>query len=86
LYPTRRVGGKQSFQRSRGGGKLKIVPYTVHQLSFGVIKENNVPGLYDGPFSWENIFGFHVAGMVGHGFFKSYAVTSDFENMQIILW
>src|SRR6266446_1286325 len=30
-----------------GGGKLKIVPYTVHQLSFGVIKENNVPGLYD---------------------------------------
>ena len=67
-----------------GGGKLKIVPYTVHQLSFGVIKENNVPGLYDGPFSWENMFGFHLAGMVGHDFFKSYAVTFDFENMQII--
>ena len=66
-----------------GGGKLKIVPYTVHQLSFGVIKENNVPGLYDGPFSWENMFGFHHAGMVGHDFFKSYAVTFDFENMQI---
>jgi len=61
----------------------RIVPYTVHQLSFGVIKENNVPGLYDGPFSWENMFGFHLAGMVGHDFFKSYAVTFDFENMQI---
>ena len=37
-----------------GGGKLKIVPYTVHHLSFGDIKEENVPGLYDGPFPWEN--------------------------------
>ena len=68
-----------------GGGKLKIVPYTVHQLSFGDIKEENVPGLYDGPFPWENMFGFHLAGMVGHYFFKPYAVTFDFQNMQIFL-
>lgn len=68
-----------------GGGKLKIVPYTVHHLSFGDIKEENVPGLYDGPFPWENMFGFHLAGMVGHDFFKPYAVTFDFQNMQIFL-
>jgi hypothetical protein len=68
-----------------GGGKLKIVPYTVHQLSFGDIKEDNVPGLYDGPFPWEYTFGFHLAGMVGHDFFKPYAVTFDFQNMQILL-
>src|SRR5438874_3515399 len=68
-----------------GGGTLKIVPYTVHQLSFGDIKEQNVPGLYDGPFPWENMFGFHLAGMVGHDFFKRYAVTFDFQNMQIFL-
>ena len=68
-----------------GGGTLKIVPYTVHQLSFGDIKEENVPGLYDGPFPWENTFGFHLAGMVGHDFFKPYAVTFDFQNMQIFL-
>ena len=68
-----------------GGGTLKIVPYTVHQLSFGGIKEENVPGLYDGPFPWENMFGFHLAGMVGHDFFKPYAVTFDFHNMQIFL-
>jgi predicted aspartyl protease len=68
-----------------GGGTLKIVPYTVHQLSFGDIKEENVPGLYDGPFPWENMFGFHLAGMVGHDFFKRYAVTFDFQNMQIFL-
>ena len=68
-----------------GGGTLKIVPYAVHQLSFGGIKEENVPGLYDGPFPWENMFGFHLAGMVGHDFFKPYAVTFDFQNMQIFL-
>jgi Aspartyl protease/Tetratricopeptide repeat len=68
-----------------GGGTLKIVPYTVHQLSFGDITEKNVPGIYDGPFPWENMFGFHLAGMVGHDFFKPYAVTFDFQNMQIFL-
>jgi hypothetical protein len=68
-----------------GGGKLKIVPYTVHQLSFGKIQEENVRGLYDGPFPWEYMFGFHLAGMVGHDFFKPYAVTFDFQNMQIFL-
>ncbi len=68
-----------------GGGKLKIVPYTVHQLSFGDMKEENVRALYDGPFPWEYMFGFHLAGMVGHDFFKPYAVTFDFQNMQIFL-
>jgi hypothetical protein len=29
--------------------------------------------------------GFHLAGMVGHDFFKPYAVTFDFENMKILL-
>lgn len=68
-----------------GGGKLKIVPYVVHRLSFGPVQEENVPGLYDGPFPWENLFGFHLAGMVGHDFFKRHAVTFDFENMKILL-
>jgi hypothetical protein len=68
-----------------GGGTLKIVPYTVRQLSFGDVKEENVPGLYDGPFPWENTFGFYLAGMVGHDFFKPYAVTFDFQNMQIFV-
>ena len=42
-----------------GGGTLRIVPYVVHRLSFGQLQEDNVPGLYDGPFPWENLFGFH---------------------------
>jgi tetratricopeptide (TPR) repeat protein len=68
-----------------GGGTLRIVPYVVHRLSFGQLQEDNVPGLYDGPFPWENLFGFHLAGMVGHDFFKPHAVTFDFQNMKVFL-
>jgi hypothetical protein len=75
----------KAFEGAGGGGKLKIVPYTVRQISFGDIRANNLSGLYDGPFPWENTFGFHLAGMVGHDFFKPYAVTFDFENMLISL-
>ena len=75
----------KAYEGAGGGGKLKIVPYTVRQLSLGDIEESNVPGLYDGPFPWENSFGFHLAGMVGHDFLKPYAVTFDFETMRIFL-
>ena len=75
----------KAYEGAGGGGKLTIVPYTVSRLSFGDIEERNVPGLYDGPFPWENSFGFNLAGMVGHDFFKPYAVTFDFEGMQIFL-
>jgi hypothetical protein len=75
----------KAYAGAGGGGTLKIVPYVVRHLSFGQLDEENVPGLYDGPFPWENLFGFHLAGMVGHDFFKPYAVTFDFENMKIIL-
>jgi len=68
------------------GGTLKIVPYPVPQLSFGDIKRENVPGLYDGPFPWgKHIWLSPLAGMVGHDFFKPYAVTFDFQNMRIFL-
>jgi hypothetical protein len=68
-----------------GGGTLRIVPYVVHRLSFGEVLETNVAGLYDGPFPWQSSFGFQLAGMVGHDFFRPYAVTFDFENMRIFL-
>jgi hypothetical protein len=75
----------KAVEGAGGGGKLKIVPYVVHRLSFGQLQEDNVPGLYDGPFPLENLFGFHLAGMVGHDFFKPHAVTFDFQNMKIFL-
>jgi hypothetical protein len=64
---------------------LTTVPYVVQQLSLGKVQEVNVPGLYDGPFPWEHLFGFYLAGMVGHDFFRPYALTLDFDKMEIRL-
>ena len=75
----------KATQGAGAGGTLKTVPYVVHSLSFGDAREENVAGLYDGPFPWENMFGFNLAGMVGHDFFKPYVMTFDFENMRIFL-
>jgi predicted aspartyl protease len=67
------------------GGTLTIVPYVVSRVSLGGVQEENVQGLFDGPFPWENSFGFFLAGMVGHEFLRPYAVTFDFESMEIFL-
>src|ERR1700738_4777826 len=72
--------------KSNGGERCGKVGTRFRQgLSFGGVHENNVPGIYDGPFLWEDTFGFRLAGMVGNDFFKSYAVTFDFEKMQMFL-
>ena len=68
-----------------GGGTLKVIPYDVRRVSFGDLEEENVRGLYDGPFPWEETFGFHLAGMVGHNFFKPHAVTFDFQDMEVFI-
>ena len=39
----------KAYEGAGGGGKLKIVPYTVRQLFFGDMREDDVAGLYDGP-------------------------------------
>jgi hypothetical protein len=68
-----------------GGGTLKTIPYTVRRVALGNLVEENVAGLYDGPFPWEDSFGFHLAGMVGHDVFKPYAETFDFQNMKMFI-
>ena len=68
-----------------GGGTLKVIPYDVRRVSFGDLEEENVRGLYDGPFPWEDTYGFHLAGMVGHDFFKPHAVTFDYQDMKIFI-
>jgi hypothetical protein len=66
-----------------GGGTLTIVPYTVQSVTFGKVHQANVAGLYDGPFPWENLFGFYLAGMVGGDYGLPYAITFDFDKMRL---
>jgi len=68
-----------------GGGKVSVFPFAVDDLSFGEARQRNVRGLFSGPFPLEDAFGFHIGGLISHGFFRSYAVTFDFDRMQIIM-
>jgi hypothetical protein len=70
-----RLEQNKATRGAGAGGQLRTVPYVLKQVRLGDIKEENVPGLYDGPFPWEDRFGFYLAGMMGHDFFK------DFENI-----
>jgi len=68
-----------------GGGHLITIPYSVTSFSLGEVTEKNVSGIYDGPFPWENAWGFHVDGMAGNDFLKAHALTLDFVGMRLIL-
>jgi hypothetical protein len=65
------------------GGKVTIIPFELAQLSLGDIVKKNAQGVYDGPFSWEHSFGFRLVGMIGHDFYRPYAVTFDFARMRM---
>lgn len=69
-----------------GGGTFKIVPFEVDSLSLGGATERQVPGVL-GPFPavLENSFGFRIAGLISHQFFRSYVLTLDFTGMRLFL-
>jgi hypothetical protein len=68
-----------------GGGKVKVFPFIVDELSFGEAKEKKVRGIFSGAFTLEETFGFHIGGLISHGFFRPYAVTFDFDRMHMAL-
>lgn len=68
-----------------GGGKVKIVPFVVDELTLGDAKEKSIRGFFSGPSPIENAFGFHIGGLISHGFFRHYALTFDFTDMRYFL-
>ncbi len=69
-----------------GGGKVKVVPFEVAELSLGDARARNVrafagvfpPGLEYGE-------GFRIGGLISHQFFRPYALTLDFTGMRLFL-
>jgi predicted aspartyl protease len=68
-----------------GGGKVRSVPFVVKELSLGPVRERNVPGAFQGPFRFEHVFDFRIAGIISHQFFRPYALTFDFGDMRLLL-
>ncbi|MBC5815237.1 MAG: aspartyl protease family protein [Candidatus Eremiobacteraeota bacterium] len=68
-----------------GGGAAQFVPVTADKLCLGTLCRSNVPGLYTPGGDPLQMFSFTAAGTISHEFLKHYAVTIDFNSMQLFL-
>lgn len=68
-----------------GGGKIRVIPFVVDELTLGDASEKKIRGLNTSDFHLENAFGFHIGGLISHGFFRHYALTLDFDGMRYFL-
>jgi hypothetical protein len=76
---------KSRTETGRGAaGTFESIPYVVPEVLFAGVRKQQVNGLWDGPLFWEDGFGFHIAGMIGHEFLRSHAVTFDFDGMMLV--
>jgi len=87
---TDEAGIKVSMENAQmgegGAGKVQMSPYKIPMLSLGPVVEKDLDGVYGAfPDVFENSLGFHLCGIISHQFFRPYAVTFDFEKMQVIL-
>lgn len=69
-----------------GGGKVRAIPFMVNELTLGDAKEHNIRGFFaPNTEDLEKVVGFHIGGLISHGFFRSYALTLDFAGMRFFL-
>lgn len=81
-----KLSESQAGEGIGGGGKVKIVPFVVSELSLGDLTKRNIPGLFGAfPPSLEYAFGFRIGGLISHAFFRSSAITMDFDRMRFYL-
>jgi Aspartyl protease/Tetratricopeptide repeat len=66
--------------------RANVAAFVVNELYLGEARQQNVAGLAGAfPAGWEHAYGFRIAGLVGHQFFRPYAVTFDFNGMRLLL-
>jgi predicted aspartyl protease len=65
-------------------GVVEEIPFTVAELTLGEAVEHDLDGV-TGTFQVEDMFGFHIDGLISHQFFLNYALTLDFTGMRLFL-
>jgi hypothetical protein len=69
-----------------GGGAMRVVPFCVDRLAVGTAEVREVGGFFGVfPPALESTFGFRIAGMIAHDFLRRWAVTFDFDRMEMRL-
>jgi hypothetical protein len=62
------------------------IPYLLDSLSLGALERTQVPGVHGFfPAELEHSRGFQIGGLLGHGFIRPYAVTLDFDAMELLI-
>ena len=75
-----------SFQGMGGGGPVTVTPFKIKELFLGDAKQRNVTGMFGAlPAEAEYRHGFRLGGIISHGFFRPYALTFDFDRMELHL-
>ncbi len=78
--------GKPSFQGAGGGGPVTVTPFVTPSLSVGSFRRENVPSLFGAfPEELDDALGFPIHGIVSHAFFRTGALTLDFDAMELII-
>ena len=66
--------------------RANMAPFVVHDLYLGEARQQNVAGIAGAfPAGLEHAYGFRIAGLVAHQFFRPFAVTLDFSGMRLFL-
>jgi predicted aspartyl protease len=76
----------QGVEGVGGGGRVKIRPFKVDELSLGAAKAKNIAAFAGAfPPQLEEGLGFHLGGFISHQFFRPYALTFDFTGMRLFI-
>lgn len=74
----------QGIEGTFGGGKAKIIPFTVDELTLGEVKGQKIGAIFGAfPTKLEYGQGFRIGGLISHTFFRPYAITFDFSGMKL---
>ena len=74
-----------------GGGEIQEVDIVIDHLTLGTgeneVRENNLAGVASEkpPSILGNKLGFNIGGLISHQFFRNYAVTLNFTEMNLIM-
>jgi hypothetical protein len=69
-----------------GGGSVKIQPFPVDRFQLGDATSGGLTGVFGAfPPALERGFGYPIAGIISHQFFRPYRVTFDFDAMRLRL-
>jgi tetratricopeptide (TPR) repeat protein len=74
----------QAMTGQGGGGAVRVVPFVAKSVSLGADRAENIVGVSGAfPPTLEHAFGFRLHGIVSHAYFRSGAVTFDFDAMRV---